>query len=543
MDARYVPEFGMDGTLGKYRLMASIGRGGMATIHLALMNGPAGFNKLVVIKQIHAHYAEDPEALAMFLAEARLTARLRHPNLVQANDYWEEGGRHGIAMEFLDGQPLNRILHRLGDRGGLPLALSLRVIADLLGGLHHAHELADYDGRPLGVVHRDVSPHNIFVTYDGVVKVVDFGIAKTADSSVHTGIGVIKGKVAYMAPEQARGGPVDRRADVFAAGVMLWEAVTGDHPWKGLSELTVVRLRAIGQFPSARARKPDLPQALEAILLKALAHDVEDRYATAAELQADIEAYLEATGQHPTSRDLGKLVSTHFAGERAAMDAVIEEHLRRSERPSAAAPQQIPAAERPTLPTTKRCQRPQAPPRSEPSEEKKPCASSAVFSATVVNEIERRPRSRRALVGALALTGAGVMVAAVALSLGGTQRWAEAAPTAVETSAGAPKAPAMVELRISASPPQAQIFLDGVPLVENPFTGRLPRDDAWHSVRIEAPNFVSRTERVTLDRDGVVSVALAGEPSGPPPGTAPSAISAATRSSSAGRSDARRGGN
>src|SRR5277367_189 len=309
--------------LGKYRLIAGIGHGGMATVHLAVVNGPAGFNKLVVVKQIHARYAEDPEMLAMFLSEARLTARLSHPNVAQTNEYWQEGRYHCIAMEFLDGQPLNRILHRLGDRGGLPLALHLRVIADLLNGLHYAHELNDYDGRPLGIVHRDVTPHNIFVTYDGAVKVVDFGIAKTACSSVHTGVGIIKGKIAYMAPEHARADEVDRRADIFAAGVMLWEAVTGARPWNGLAERTIAKRLSDGQFPSARALKPDLPPALEAILLKALAHDPDDRYATAAELQADIEAYLEASGQHPTSRALGKLVSTHFEAERTAIRAMI----------------------------------------------------------------------------------------------------------------------------------------------------------------------------------------------------------------------------
>src|SRR5689334_3257328 len=189
-------------SLGKYRLIAELGHGGMAEVYLAVVRGPAGFNKLVVVKQIRPQLAEDPEFLAMFLDEARLAARLSHPNVVQTNEVGQEGERHFLAMEYLDGQPLSRINQRLGPKGGLPLVMHLRVIADLLGGLHYAHELSDYDGTPLGVVHRDVTPHNIFITYDGVVKVVDFGIAKARDALTLTKVGIIKGKIAYMAPEQ-----------------------------------------------------------------------------------------------------------------------------------------------------------------------------------------------------------------------------------------------------------------------------------------------------------------------------------------------------
>ena len=305
------------GTLGRYRLLVGLGRGGMAVVHLAVMHGQGGFNKLLVIKQINEQFTVDPEILGMFLDEARLAARLSHPNVVQTNEVGQDGERHYLTMEYLDGQPLNRILWRMNGRGGLPLGLHLRVIADVLGGLHYAHELADYDGAPLGVVHRDVTPHNVFVTYDGTVKVVDFGIAKARDSATHTKVGIIKGKIAYMAPEQARGEPVDRRADIFAAGVMLWEALTGMRPWKGQSELTILKKLLAGEFPSARAINPEIPARLEAILLKALAPDRKDRYATAAAFQADIEAYLETTGRAPEHRELGRLVSVHFQAERA----------------------------------------------------------------------------------------------------------------------------------------------------------------------------------------------------------------------------------
>src|SRR6185437_8026107 len=240
-------------TLGKYRLIAELGHGGMAEVYLAVVRGPAGFNKLVVIKQIRPQLAEDPEFLAMFLDEARLAARLSHPNVVQTNEVGQEGSRYFIAMEYLEGQPLNRVLHRVQKTGGIPLALHVKILSDVLGGLHHAHELADFDGTPLEVVHRDVTPHNVFITYDGQVKVVDFGIAKALNSSAETRTGVLKGKVAYMAPEQARGERCDRRADVFSVGVMLWEAATGRRLWKGVPDITILQRLLAGDIPRPRS--------------------------------------------------------------------------------------------------------------------------------------------------------------------------------------------------------------------------------------------------------------------------------------------------
>ena len=181
-------------TLGKYQLIGELGHGGMAKVYLALAAGPAGFNKLVVIKQILTELGEDSDFLAMFLDEARLAARLNHPNVVQTNEVGEDNGRYFLCMEYLEGQPLNRVLTRLVTKATLgsrlPLAQLLRILSDALSGLHYAHELCDFDGSPLSVVHRDMSPHNIFVTYSGQVKLVDFGIAKAQSSSVETRAGI-----------------------------------------------------------------------------------------------------------------------------------------------------------------------------------------------------------------------------------------------------------------------------------------------------------------------------------------------------------------
>jgi serine/threonine-protein kinase len=318
--------------IGKYRLIAELGHGGMADVYLAVAHGPARFNKLVVIKQIRAQFAEDPEFLSMFLDEARLAARLSHPNVVQTNEVGDDAGRYFMAMEYLEGQPLNRITHRVaksrGPNGGLDLGVYLRILVDVLAGLHHAHDLADYDGTPLGVVHRDVTPHNVFVTYDGQVKIVDFGIAKALSSSAETRTGVLKGKVAYMAPEQMRGERVDRRADVFSVGVMLWEASTGRRLWKGKPDVAILSEVTSGRMPPPSTVNPDVPPRLESICMRALAPDRDERYASAAELSADIESFLDDRAERLTLRDLGRLVSSVFQDERAQLRAIVDNQLR-----------------------------------------------------------------------------------------------------------------------------------------------------------------------------------------------------------------------
>jgi serine/threonine protein kinase len=207
----------MGGPGERYRLCGRLGGGGQADVFLALTSGPLGFSKLVVIKRLRSEMLQQPELVAMFLDEARLAARLNHPNVVQTYEV-AEGDPHFIAMEYLEGQPLSKMRQSLA-APSLGAGAWLRIVADALAGLHYAHELCDFDGSPLGVVHRDVSPHNIFVTYDGQVKLVDFGVAKATLNSVRTEAGAIKGKASYMAPEQVLG-RADRRSDVFAMGAV-----------------------------------------------------------------------------------------------------------------------------------------------------------------------------------------------------------------------------------------------------------------------------------------------------------------------------------
>ncbi|MFT3774672.1 MAG: serine/threonine-protein kinase [Minicystis sp.] len=511
-------------SLGKYRLIAELGHGGMAEVFLAVVRGPAGFNKLVVIKQIRPQLAEDPEFLGMFLDEARLAARLSHPNVVQTNEVGQEGERYFIAMEYLEGQPLNRVVHRLQKNGGLPLGMHLKIVCATLAGLHHAHELTDYDGTALGVVHRDVTPHNVFITYDGLVKVVDFGIAKALNSSSETRTGVLKGKVAYMAPEQARGERVDRRADIFSVGVMMWEAATGKRLWKGVPDITILQRLLSGEIPTPRSVKPEVPEKLEAIILKALSHQRDDRYATAADLQLALEGYLEEAGERIHERDIGKLIAQNFEADRTKIKGIIDEQLRA--KPSAdVQPAMLPVIDQHTHsgsgPASRNSQTDGA--GSSPSKVEiigagsgstSYTAPSALFTSSASPPGESAGRSRRGIVAAVALAaGAVLAIASWQMTKGPAAGPVAAASGAADkpatTTTGAPaNTVAEVELSITATPPEAKLYLDDKPLAGNPFKGKLPKDSASHQLRIEATGYSTRTDTLTFERDRSIEVVL-----------------------------------
>src|SRR4051812_47615115 len=251
-----------DNLFGKYRLVAQLGEGGMAQVFLAVHAGPrgSGFSKLTVIKKLRTSFEEDPAFIAMLVEEASLAARLNHPNVVQTHEVGDVDGKYFLSMEYLDGQSLHRTQNRSKARQHAAKELDPStaaptfttemeyvVLLDVLAGLHHAHELADYDGTPFAIVHRDVTPHNVFITYEGQVKIVDFGIAKAAGRGAETRHGEIKGKMRYMAPEQALGKQLDRRADIFAVGILLWEAATGQRRWKDEPEASIIRALLAGE--------------------------------------------------------------------------------------------------------------------------------------------------------------------------------------------------------------------------------------------------------------------------------------------------------
>jgi serine/threonine-protein kinase len=277
--------------IGRYALLGEIAAGGMAVVHFGKLLGPVGFSRPVAIKRLHPQLARDPNVRAMFVDEARLAARIRHPNVVPTLDVVTDGGDLLLVMEYVHGealQPLLRALRKRGERAPLPVALS--VMTAVLHGLHAAHEATTEDGQPLHVVHRDVSPQNVLVGVDGVARVLDFGIARAAVRLENTREGIVKGKLAYMAPEQLGGSAVDRRADVYAASVVLWEMIAGRRLFvreDGGSVMIEKLLRGTIERPSAHA--PGAPRLLDAIVLHGLARHPEQRFATAREMALALE--------------------------------------------------------------------------------------------------------------------------------------------------------------------------------------------------------------------------------------------------------------
>ncbi len=320
------------GTLGRYRLLASLGQGGMGTIHVAVSSGIGVFKKLVVLKELRRELTTNEKFVEMFLAEAKVAAKLNHPNVIQTLEAGIEDDRHFLAMEFLDGQPFSNILRRLDDNRRFPLAMRLRVLTEALAGLHYAHELCEYDGTALEIVHRDVSPQNVFVTYDGQVKVLDFGIAKARGEEALTNPGVFKGKFGYASPEQIMGQPSDRRADVFAAGIILWEVIAGRRFAAGTPTRAAVEIRLAGAEPRIRDVAPDVEPSLAEICDRAMAVDPSDRFATADDMRSALQTFLLVSGENPDSKALGFAVRELFADDRSSMHRIIDTQLKEEDR-------------------------------------------------------------------------------------------------------------------------------------------------------------------------------------------------------------------
>jgi eukaryotic-like serine/threonine-protein kinase len=275
--------------LGRYVLFDEIASGGMASVHLGRMLGPAGFNKTIAIKRLHPHIARDPEFVSMFLDEARVAARIQHPNVVATLDIVPMEGEVFLVLDYVQGESLSHLLKAVRIRNErVHPRIMASIMVNALHGLHAAHEATDEHGRPLGIVHRDVSPQNILVGIDGVARVLDFGVAKAAGRLQSTRDGQLKGKIAYMAPEQIRGTEVDRRTDVYAAAVVLWEGLSGQRLVHGLNEGQVLGMVLAGNFPPPSSIAPDLA-AYDAAVMRGLEADPRRRYPTAREMAIVVE--------------------------------------------------------------------------------------------------------------------------------------------------------------------------------------------------------------------------------------------------------------
>jgi serine/threonine-protein kinase len=275
--------------IGRYLLYMEIASGGMATVHLGRLVGPAGFARTVAVKCLHPAYTRDPSFVSMLLDEARLASRISHPNVVSVLDVVEVDGTVYLVMDYVHGESLGRLM-RASPGQPLPVPIVVGVVVGMLLGLHAAHEATTESSTPLGIVHRDVSPQNVLVGADGVARVLDFGIAKAASRLQTTNEGQLKGKLRYMSPEQVRAEPVDRRSDIFAAAVVLWEALTGRRLFDGPEPAAVVR-QIVDVQPEAPSRfAVHLPPSLDGIVLRGLAKRRDDRFSTARDMAAELQA-------------------------------------------------------------------------------------------------------------------------------------------------------------------------------------------------------------------------------------------------------------
>jgi len=303
---------------GRYEVVTEIAAGGMATVFLARALGAAGFQRLVAIKLMHPHIANDDDFVAMFMDEARLAARIRHPNVVATMDLQNDDDGLYLVMEYVEGDVLLGLLRSTIKAGKtIPAPIALRIMLDILNGLHAAHELTDERGEPLRLVHRDVSPHNILVGIDGISRITDFGIARAEARLGATRDGQVKGKLAYMAPEQTTSHSLDRRADIFAAGIVLWESIAGKRLFMGQSDGEVLRNLLVNPIPKLRQAKADIPQSLETVCAKALDRDPDQRYSTAAQFADALEEAGGSLGVAST-RAVASFVRS-IAGDRIAV--------------------------------------------------------------------------------------------------------------------------------------------------------------------------------------------------------------------------------
>ena len=294
-------------TIGRYEFLVPIARGGMAAVWAARLKGTRGFAKTVAIKTMLPTLSDDPLFEQMFLDEAQLAAQIHHPNVVEITDLGEESDVLYQVMEYVDGEPLTQVLRALAKaKRRFPIEIVVRVITDACQGLHAAHELKSVDGTRLDLVHRDVSPQNIMVTYDGVVKLVDFGVAKAAGRTAsETTAGQIKGKAPYMSPEQALGREIDRRTDIFALGIVLYQIATGKHPFRGESDVATLHNILHIDAPSPRFVDPKFPRPLESVISKSMQRDSAHRFSTAAEMASALQRVFPPTTRPAEVSDVG----------------------------------------------------------------------------------------------------------------------------------------------------------------------------------------------------------------------------------------------
>jgi eukaryotic-like serine/threonine-protein kinase len=322
--------------VGRYVLYGELASGGMATVHFGRLSGPVGFSRTVAIKRLHPHYAKDPEFVTMFLDEARLCGRIRHPNVVPTLDVVATDGEIFLVMEYVAGEALSKLMKTAWQRNiPVPPRVAATIVSSVLHGLHAAHQAKDEHGRELGIVHRDVSPQNILVGSDGTSRVLDFGVAKAAGRLQTTRDGQVKGKIAYMPPEQLSGGLISRQSDIYAASVVLWEALCGRRLFDGETE-AITLVRAIeGKIELPSAIDPSLPAAVDDVVMRGLARDPAARFATARDMALAIEQNIGLASPYEVGEWVELVAAEELARRSQSIAEIESASLEEANAPSA----------------------------------------------------------------------------------------------------------------------------------------------------------------------------------------------------------------
>jgi hypothetical protein len=497
--------------LGRYEILGLLATGGMAEVFLGRLMGPSGFERVVVVKRILPHLAREADFVDMFLDEARIVAKINHRNVIQVSELGRDGDELYLVMEFVEGESLGGFMRRhWGSEREIGFELAAYVIAEACAGLHAAHELSDEDGRTQEVVHRDVSPQNLMITYDGQVKVLDFGIAKAVDRSARTATGTLKGKVEYMSPEQCKAQPLDRRSDVFALGTLLYELAANKRLFRRGNE--VASLRAVCDEPIPRPSDvvPGFPPELEAICLKALARDREERYRSADEMRRALIGYLRTTEHVGLHQETLAARMRELFADRLELKHALMRKVRTGNQVEAIPPPEVDLGVAvpvvPTMVTHSLAQ-----------------AREAATAETAVAP-GRTLRAPALIIGAAALT----IVAWVALGSWRSSTTPPATPNELAASAAATAgeplvlpvsasaSAAKVEIALFTSPSGARVLVASEERGVTPMKLSLDKSDAEVTVDLTLDGYETKSEKLTPNVDQRLSLSLTPQARGAP---------------------------